>query len=255
MGAMPGTTGDHPATSVPGIGLHLRGLAVSYGARVILRGLSLDIQAGRTTCLLGPSGIGKSTLLRRVAGLVEGPGDIIANDGKPLTGRIALMGQGDGLLPWLSALDNVLLGARMRQERPDRDRAQAMLARVGLPDIASARPATLSGGMRQRVALARTLMEDRPLVLMDEPFSAVDALTRLRLQDLAAEMLSDRTVLMVTHDPWEAIRISHAITVMTGEPATIRQNFRPEGDTPRAIDTNTARDLWRELMHALGQGT
>ncbi len=255
MGAMPGTSSDHSTTLAAGIGLHLQDLAVSYGARTILRDLSLDIPAGRTTCLLGPSGIGKSTLLRRVAGLVDGPGGIIADDGRPLGGRIALMGQGDGLLPWLSALDNVLLGARMRQERPDRDRAQAMLARVGLPDIGAARPATLSGGMRQRVALARTLMEDRPLVLMDEPFSAVDALTRLRLQDLAAEMLAGRTVLMVTHDPWEAIRISHVITVMTGDPATIRRTLNPAGDTPRAIDTDAARDLWRELMHALGQGT
>lgn len=255
MGTLPGKSIEHPATSGAGIGLRLHGLAVSFGATTVLRDLSLDIPAGRTTCLLGPSGVGKSTLLRRVAGLVDGPGEITAADGKPLTGRIALMGQGDGLLPWLSALDNVLLGARMRQERPDRDRAQAMLSRVGLPDIASALPATLSGGMRQRVALARTLMEDRPLVLMDEPFSAVDALTRLRLQDLAAEMLAGRTVLMVTHDPWEAIRISHAITVMTGEPATIRQAFHPDGDTPRAIDTDAARDLWRDLMHALGQGT
>ncbi|MDF1722220.1 MAG: ABC transporter ATP-binding protein [Minwuia sp.] len=253
MGALPGTSVDHPTPKTAGIGLRLQDLAVSYGDKAILQDLSLDIPAGRTTCLLGPSGIGKSTLLQRVAGLVDGPGQVMSSDGLPLTGRIALMGQGDGLLPWLTALDNVLLGARVRRERPDRDRAQAMLVRVGLPDVSGALPATLSGGMRQRVALARTLMEDRPLVLMDEPFSAVDALTRLKLQDLAAEMLSGRTVLMVTHDPWEAIRISHAITVMTGDPATIQRTLNPDGDTPRTIDTDAARDLWRELMHALGQ--
>ena len=251
MGVLPGTS---PETSADeGFGLALRGLSVAYGAHTILRDLSLDVPAGSTTCLLGPSGIGKSTLLRRVAGLIDGPGTVQATDGLPLAGRVALMGQGDGLLPWLNALDNVLLGSRLRGERADRDRGLAMLARVGLADAAASRPATLSGGMRQRVALARTLMEDCPLVLMDEPFSAVDALTRLRLQDLAAEMLAGRTVLMVTHDPWEAIRISHAITVMTGDPATISLTLEPDGRTPRAIDTDSARDHWRLLMDALGE--
>lgn len=251
MGVLPGTS---PETSADeGFGLALRGLSVAYGAHTILRDLSLDVPAGSTTCLLGPSGIGKSTLLRRVAGLIDGPGTVQATDGQPLAGRVALMGQGDGLLPWLNALDNVLLGSRLRGERADRDRGLAMLARVGLADAATSRPATLSGGMRQRVALARTLMEDCPLVLMDEPFSAVDALTRLRLQDLAAEMLAGRTVLMVTHDPWEAIRISHAITVMTGDPATISLTLEPDGQTPRAIDTDSARDHWRLLMDALGE--
>jgi len=250
MGNVPGFS--QQITGFSGIGLKLQGLAVAYGARTILRDLSLDVPAGRTTCLLGPSGIGKSTLLRRVAGLIDGPGTIVASDGRPIAGRVALMGQGDGLLPWLSALDNVLLGARLRGQAADRGRGRAMLARVGLADAAASRPDTLSGGMRQRVALARTLMEDQPLVLMDEPFSAVDALTRLKLQDLAAEMLADRTVLMVTHDPWEAIRISHAITVMTGDPAIISRTLHPAGDTPRAIDSDAARDLWRNLMAALG---
>lgn len=251
MGVLPGTSPE--ASADEGFGLALRGLSVAYGARTILRDLSLDVPAGSTTCLLGPSGIGKSTLLRRVAGLIDGPGTVQATDGQPLAGRVALMGQGDGLQPWLNALDNVLLGSRLRGERADRDRGLAMLARVGLADAAESRPATLSGGMRQRVALARTLMEDCPLVLMDEPFSAVDALTRLRLQDLAAEMLAGRTVLMVTHDPWEAIRISHAITVMTGDPATISRTLEPGGQTPRAIDTDSARDHWRQLMEALGE--
>lgn len=251
MGVPPGTSPE--ASADEGFGLALRDLSVSYGARTILRDLSLDVPAGSTTCLLGPSGIGKSTLLRRVAGLIDGPGTVQATDGQPLAGRVALMGQGDGLLPWLNALDNVLLGSRLRGERADRDRGLAMLARVGLAEAAESRPATLSGGMRQRVALARTLMEDCPLVLMDEPFSAVDALTRLRLQDLAAEMLAGRTVLMVTHDPWEAIRISHAITVMTGDPATISRTLEPGGQTPRAIDTDSARDHWRQLMEALGE--
>ncbi len=250
MGVPPGTSPE--ASADEGFGLALRDGAVAYGARTILRDLSLDVPAGSTTCLLGPSGIGKSTLLRRVAGLIDGPGTVQATDGQPLAGR-GTDGAGDGLLPLAQRTGQCPAGVAAARRRADRDRGLAMLARVGLAEAAESRPATLSGGMRQRVALARTLMEDCPLVLMDEPFSAVDALTRLRLQDLAAEMLAGRTVLMVTHDPWEAIRISHAITVMTGDPATISRTLEPGGQTPRAIDTDSARDHWRQLMEALGR--
>ncbi len=138
----------------------------------------------------------------------------MADDGAGLDGRIALMAQQDLLLPWLSVRDNVLLGHRLRgasraELRRLREPAAALLARVGLERDADRLPGTLSGGMRQRAALARTLMEDRPIVLMDEPFSALDVVTRHRLQDLAAELLVGRTVLLVTHNPLEALRLGH----------------------------------------------
>lgn len=180
--------------------------------------LELTLAAGRWTCLLGPSGIGKSTLLRLVAGLPTAArleGGIAASDGLPVAGRVALMAQGDLLFPWLDVLGNVTLGARLRGEAPDIDRARALLDRVGLSALARRRPARLSGGERQRAALARTLMEDRPVVLLDEPFSALDARTRAGMQELAADLLRDRTVLLVTHDPAEAARLGHAILVMT----------------------------------------
>jgi putative hydroxymethylpyrimidine transport system ATP-binding protein len=107
---------------------------------------------------------------------------------------------------------------------------------VGIDAQAKQLPATLSGGQRQRVALARTLMEDRPLVLMDEPFSALDAITRTRLQALAARLLLDRTVLLVTHDPLEALRLGHRINVMAGRPAAIEAALAPDGVPPRALD-------------------
>jgi putative hydroxymethylpyrimidine transport system ATP-binding protein len=145
------------------------------------------------------------------------------------------MGQQDDLLPWLSVRGNVTLGARLRGEPAEREKARDLLARVGLERQSDQLPATLSGGQRQRAALARTLMEERPVVLMDEPFSALDAITRARLQALAARLLGGRTVLLVTHDPLEALRLGHRIQVMTGHPARIEGVIEPEGAPPRDL--------------------
>ena len=189
----------------------------TLAGRTLFRLDRFRVAPGEWTCLLGPSGVGKTTVLRLLAGLDTGAafeGSVRADDGLALAGRTALMAQADGLLPWLDVLGNVAIGARLRAERLDRDRARAMIDRVGLTEHLAKRPAALSGGMRQRVALARTLMEDRPVVLLDEPFSALDARTRAEMQELAAETLAGRTVLLVTHDPAEAARMGHAITVM-----------------------------------------
>jgi putative hydroxymethylpyrimidine transport system ATP-binding protein len=164
------------------------------------------------------------------------------------------MAQQDLLLPWLSAIDNVLLGARLRGRRHDREliaRAHALLAAVGLGDRAGSRPSDLSGGMRQRVALARTLMEDRPIVLMDEPFSGLDSITRLRMQDMAARLLAGRTVLLVTHDPLEALRLGHRVHLMAGEPANIGEALVPAGEPPRALDDERLLALQAELLKRL----
>ncbi|MCZ8148122.1 MAG: ATP-binding cassette domain-containing protein [Roseomonas sp.] len=200
----------------------------------MLAPMTLDVMGGRVTALLGPSGSGKSTLLRLAAGLLAAPGAVAADDGLPLAGRIAWMAQQDLLVPWRDALGNVLLGQHLRGERPDAGRARALLAAVGLTPADSGKmPAALSGGMRQRVALARTLMEDRPVVLMDEPFSAVDAPTRHRLQELAARLLAGRTVLLVTHDPLEALRLADRILVLQGSPAAPAEVSVPAGAPPR----------------------
>ena len=131
------------------------------------------------------------------------------------------MAQQDLLLPWLSAQENITIGQRLRGEIPDISRARMMLSQVGLEGYEKALPETLSGGMKQRVALARTLMEDRPIILMDEPFSALDAITRLRLQELTVNLLRGRTIIFVTHDPLEALRISDHIYIVSGKPAQI----------------------------------
>ncbi len=237
--------------SVPGLSL----VGMAHAAERALFGpLSLTVPAGEWTCLLGPSGVGKSTILRVFAGLETGVsfhGSVEATDGKPLTDRIALMAQSDTLMPWLSVLDNVAIGARLRGERADVARAKAMLDRVGLTDHIAKKPGKLSGGQRQRVALARTLMEDRPVVLLDEPFSAFDARTRSQMQDLACELLTGRTVLLVTHDPSEAVRVGQSIQILT---ETGLEAIKPPASaTPRDVEDPETLQQAAHLLARLRQ--
>jgi putative hydroxymethylpyrimidine transport system ATP-binding protein len=227
----------HPASAPPpDFDVAVRHASLRYGGAFLIRDLDFVLPGGRCTCLLGPSGVGKSSLLRVIAGLAPlDRGEVLCTDGRPLAGRLAWMSQRDDLLPWLSVIDNVTLGARLRGEPAERAQALELLARVGLTLQKEQLPATLSGGQRQRAALARTLMEDRPVVLMDEPFSALDAITRARLQVLAAGLLAGRTVLLVTHDPLEALRLGHRIQVMNGHPARIEGAIEPAGAPPRDL--------------------
>ncbi|MEM7224641.1 MAG: ABC transporter ATP-binding protein [Pseudomonadota bacterium] len=217
--------------------IQLDAAALAYNGQRLFQDLHLTLPGGRTTCLLGPSGVGKTSLLRLIAGLAaEAEGEARDGAGRPVTDRIAYMAQQDLLLPWASVLDNVLLGLRLRGEpitQARRDQARDLLDSLRVGASAAQRPAQLSIGMRQRVALARTLMEERPIVLMDEPFSALDAITRYELQGLAARRLSGRTLLLVTHDPLEALRLGHEIYVMAGRPARLGQALQPAGAPPR----------------------
>lgn len=215
-----------PATPSPGH-FALRSEGFAYGSHTVLGPIALDLSLGETVAILGLSGRGKSTLLKLAAGLLQGASR------PPYAGQVAWMAQQDLLLPWLTVRDNVLLGARLRGEAPNRSHADALLDRLGLGAWAEVRPAALSGGMRQRAALARTLMEGRSLVLMDEPFSALDPLTREAMQDLACETLADRAVLLVTHDPAEACRIADRVFVLHGRPAALEAVATLPGPKPR----------------------
>lgn len=235
------------------LGLCIANARLTYDGTPLFDNLSATIAGGQWTCILGPSGVGKSTLLRMIAGLgqADPATEITAADGSPLAQRTAWMAQQDLLLPWLSVAQNVALGQKLRGDATDRARVATLLSDVGLDSRPDALPATLSGGQRQRVALARTLMEDRPVVLMDEPFSAVDAITRARLQELAARLLRGRTVLQVTHDPLEALRLGHNIHVMAGRPAHLGAVIQPPGDTPRDPTDPALRNLHMELLAQL----
>lgn len=248
-----GTPRSEDETENTTVAIKLRGGVLAFGDKPVFENLDLDVPAGRITCLLGPSGAGKSSLLRMIAGLSpEAKAQILtAGDGSLIKGNIAYMDQRDLLLPWLNILENVTLGARLRSERPDQQKAMTFLRKVGLQKEAKALPETLSGGMRQRAALARTLMEDRAIVLMDEPFSAMDALTRLHLQDLAAEVLVGRTVLLVTHDPLEALRLGHRILVLRGKPAQLAPALEPDSRPPRSAQDPTLHNLAADILRDL----
>ncbi|MBT3917432.1 MAG: ABC transporter ATP-binding protein [Rhodospirillaceae bacterium] len=226
---------------------------LAFGDTVLFEHIEFDLPASEWTCLLGPSGVGKTTLLRLFAGLVPDVEnvEVKCSDGRELKSRAAYMAQQDLLMPWLSVVDNVMLGERLRSEQPDKARALDLLARVGLTENANNLPAKLSGGMRQRAALARTLMEDRPVVLMDEPFSALDAITRIRLQDMAAELLKDRTVLLVTHDPLEALRLGDRIHVMSGRPVKLDEPLTPPGTAPRDLHDPAVLEGQADLLERL----
>lgn len=182
---------------------------VTLEGRVLFAG-TLRCEPG-WTCLLGPSGSGKSTLLRLLAGL---PAPALFEGEVTRPGRIGWMAQSDLLQPRLTLAQNVDLIGRLAGEPARPGVASELLASVGLAGMGQRRPGSLSGGQRQRVALARVLMQEAPLVLLDEPFSALDPALRREMQDLAHRTLQGRAVLMVTHDPAEALRLADRIFVL-----------------------------------------
>lgn len=234
-------------------------LSVRYRELQLFYNLHFHIAAQKWTCLLGPSGVGKTTLLRFIAKLkyekdTKCCGEVFASDNLPLDYRIAYMAQQDLLMPWLNVLDNVLIGVHLRGEKITTKitlKAIELLENAGLKNIVEQKPKQLSGGMRQRVALVRTLFEDRPIVLMDEPFSSLDVTTRLKLQNLAAKLLTNRTVLLVTHDPLEALRLGDYIYTMTGSPVKISEPTRPLGIAPRDPTNISLLKQHAELLQLL----
>ena len=220
--------------------------------RALFPTMTLEVAAGRWTCLLGPSGAGKSTILRILAGLDIGgtfSGNVRTGDGEPLSGRVALMAQSDLLFPWATVLGNVCTGARLRGEKPDTERARHLIGKVGLIKQIGQKPGTLSGGERQRVALARTMMEDRPVILLDEPFSALDAGTRAEMQELAFDLFKGRTVLLVTHDPAEAARIADRLYIL--DKSGLQSSTVPLTPAIRAVDDDSALQCQAQLLTTL----
>jgi putative hydroxymethylpyrimidine transport system ATP-binding protein len=230
-------------------------VSLRYQDKVLFDQLNFRLAAGQTTCLLGASGVGKSRFLQVIAGLNTLntlSAHVTTCDRKGLTGRLAYMPQTHALLPWLNVLNNVVLGHRLRRSSKPYVQARELLKRLGLGDTLNKYPAQLSGGMQQRVALARVLSENRPIVLMDEPFSALDTITRYQLQALTAHALKDRTVLLVTHDPLEALRLGHHVAIMSGKPAKIKYIHCEFNDSPpRSLNSPELFQWQTKLLHRL----
>ncbi len=230
-------------------GVHVRGLTRRFGARTVLDRLDLDLQPGSFTALLGRSGSGKTTLLRTLAGLDPVPAGAAVTVPHPT----AVVFQEPRLLPWAPVWENVALGLPSNGKHgPDaRTRAAAALREVGLDRHLDAWPLTLSGGEAQRAALARALVRAPRLLLLDEPFAALDALTRIRMHALVLALWRTHgpAVLLVTHDVDEALGLADRVLVLDGGRIAVDQQV----DLPRPRDASPARArLRRTLLGALG---
>jgi len=247
--------------------IHLEGVAKSYGkgatAHLAISNASFDVMPGELACLVGPSGCGKSTLLKILAGLhAQDAGTVtIGNAACPFDPArdVGMVFQQPLLLKWRTIIDNVLLPAEILglPEKASRERARDLLALVGLSGAEEKRPYELSGGMQQRAAIARALIHDPKLVLMDEPFGALDALTRekMNLELLRIWKQSGKTILFVTHGISEAVFLGSRVVVFTAGPARMADNFTIELPHPRTLDLKTHENFGaytRRIYRLLG---
>jgi NitT/TauT family transport system ATP-binding protein len=233
-------------TTATGLDLLLEGAHVRFatagGQIEALAGLDLEAGAGSFTAVIGPNGCGKSTLLRVLAGLkVPDAGRVLVGGAEPVAGdgRVGLAFQQPRLVPWRSVIANVALPMELAGVAPEerRDRAEAALAQVGLSAAARLRPRELSGGMAQRAALARAMVGDPPVLLLDEPFSALDALTREEFDAELQRLWLDqpRTVVFVTHSVPEAVALADRVVVMTPRPGRVARVVEVDLPRPRPV--------------------
>jgi ABC-type nitrate/sulfonate/bicarbonate transport system ATPase subunit len=219
----------------------------TFGATAALAPTTLEVEDGEFASIVGPSGCGKSTLFNIISGLLRPTAGRVFLDEKDVTGqtgRVGYMLQKDLLLPWRTVTQNIVLGASLtgRVTRKDREEAVALARRYGLGEFVDHYPHTLSGGMRQRVALMRTLAVHKDVMLLDEPFGALDSQTRLRMQQWLLDVWHDqeRTVLFITHDVDEAIFLSDRVHVMSARPGAFRASYDIDLPRPRSIDILTS---------------
>jgi NitT/TauT family transport system ATP-binding protein len=235
--------------------LAVKGLSKQFNGQTVLRAFDLELPTNGFMALIGPSGCGKSTLFDLLMGVVPSDSGQIRWQGRPvphLDRVAAYMQQRDLLLPWLSLAGNARLPAEI--VGGDTGRVAALFKRLGLAGFEDHLPDMVSGGMRQRCALARTLMFERNLVLLDEPLSALDAITRRQLQHLLRMLQEEfnRTILMVTHDIEEALLLADELLVLTPMPMTIREHFRLATPKPRRVDDARLIAVKSHVLDLLG---
>jgi NitT/TauT family transport system ATP-binding protein len=264
----PSTTPSGTGTPAPGSpAISLSGATKTFetrdgGSYTAIRDVDLTVGRGEFVTVVGPTGCGKSTTLSLVSGLQPATSGGVLVDGTPVTGipdGMGYMFQNDAVLPWRSVLDNVAAGPRYRgtPKAEARDRARDWVARVGLAGFEDYHPHQLSGGMRKRVALAQTLINEPSILLMDEPFGALDVQTREHMQDLLLDLWSGSgaAVVFVTHDLTEAIALADRVVVMTAGPATVKAAVPVELPRPRRVEeirlTPAFTDLYRAIWDSL----
>ncbi|MEU7895484.1 ABC transporter ATP-binding protein [Nonomuraea sp. NPDC049152] len=229
--------------------VRLEGVSKLYGDLLALDKVSLSVAPGEFVCLLGASGCGKSTLLSLVAGLDQPSGGVISTTGR----KVAMMFQEPALFPWLTVSANVEMAMRALPRRERRARAEAFLEMVHLGGFGPKRPHQLSGGMRQRVALARSLAQDADVLLMDEPFGALDAMTRDLLHDELERIWRERklSVLFVTHNVREAVRLGDRVVLLSSRPGKVVEEFPVELARPRRTDSAEVATLAARITDQL----
>lgn len=252
---------------MPGLAVAFRDVGVSFtdptgGVHRAIQDVSLDIENGAFVSIVGPSGCGKTTLLKLVAGIETATeGDVMCEGGRvnSLNRRVGYIGQDSNLYPWLSVWKNIAfpLAVRGTPRAVARRKAEELIEHVGLAGFSEHYPHQLSGGMQKRVAIARTLIYEPHIILMDEPFGALDALTRMALQSSLQQMWMQRrpTILFVTHDLTEGIALSDLIVLISKSPGRIRQVFRVPLGRPRDIFdlqatagfSSVYEDVWQHL--------
>jgi NitT/TauT family transport system ATP-binding protein len=238
--------------------IDVRGVSLGYdgGARV-LEALSVSVPAGEFVCVVGPSGCGKSTLLNVIAGFLPPQEGEVWAGGERVRGpdpRRLVIFQDGGLFPWLTVEQNVRMGLLRRPEAERAAIVQARLAQVGLSGQEDRFPAQLSGGMRQRVELARALAADPDILYMDEPFGALDFLTRLKMRQDLVEIWaqSHKTVLFVTHDVDESVQLADRVLVLSGRPARLAKDVRVDLPRPRDLSAPAYLAVRDEILLAMG---
>jgi len=232
--------------------LQLDGVHHAYGDLEVLDGVSLQLGTGELVTILGPSGCGKSTIFSILTGVTDPTSGSVLIDNAPLgpgTERFAVMPQSDALLPWRRVIDNVTLGLEVQgmSRREARERVQPLLATFGLEQFARVYPFQLSGGMRQRAALLRTVVQDRSVLLLDEPFGALDALTRTDMQAWLESVWDTFrwSVLLITHDIREAVFLSDRIYVLSPRPARVVAEVAVPLPRPRRIEQLSSPEFVR----------